>query len=221
MDQSNLSWKEYIKNLDHFPSGKAPWEKEFIKAVLENVPKGEVKKVLEVGCSNGRFLRWFHKQYNCVCFGIDNDSTGFRQDGEIEFKLADARSLPYKDSSFDLVFSLGLIEHFPKEERYILLKEQSRVLKKGRYLICQVPLLSFSLNFLYTKLVYDFRKGIRHFRVTEREIKNYLLGLDFQIIYNSRLVLPLETNVFEKLSRVIQVKRILATEVLIIGRKTK
>ena len=212
-------WQEYTEGLLDFPSGKAAWEKEFIQAVFNNIAKGNLRKVLEVGCSNGRFLKWFYREYHCEGYGIDNNTTGFTAGDIIQFKVGDARNLPYQDKLFDLVFSLGLVEHFTPKEKYRILKEQNRVLKKGGYLICQVPLLSFSLNFLYTKIVYDFRKGYQHFRTTEREMKNYFKRLGLKIVLSKCIGSLFEPNLFKKLTKFRFFKNLLATEILIIGKK--
>ena len=212
-------WQEYTKGLLDFPSGKAAWEKEFIQAIFNNVAKGSLRKILEVGCSNGRFLKWFHREYHCEGYGVDNNATGFSTGDIIQFKVGDARNLPYQDEFFDLVFSLGLLEHFTQKEKYRILKEQNRILKRGGYLICQVPLLSFSLNFLYTKFVYDFRKGYQHFRTTEPEMKNYFKRLGLKIVLSKCTGCLFESNFFKKLTKFRFFKNLLATEILIIAKK--
>ena len=40
------------------------------------------------------------------------------------FGMGDAKALPYKEDMFDLVFSMGLIEHFASRmERFQLIQE--------------------------------------------------------------------------------------------------
>ena len=47
--------------------------------------------------------------------------------------------LPFKDETFDVVFHQGLLEHFRKPYADQLLKENVRVLRKGGYLLVDVP----------------------------------------------------------------------------------
>jgi ubiquinone/menaquinone biosynthesis C-methylase UbiE len=47
--------------------------------------------------------------------------------------------LPFKDETFDAVFHQGLLEHFRKPYAERLLKENVRVLKRGGYLLVDVP----------------------------------------------------------------------------------
>jgi ubiquinone/menaquinone biosynthesis C-methylase UbiE len=220
----NFNWSGHIKDLNDFPDIGMLWEKHFVSSVLKIIPKNKkTQKVLEVGCSNGRWLRWFNREYNCEVFGVDNNPEGFKKNDIVNFKLGDCKKLPFSNESFDLVFSLGLVEHFTKKEKVISLKEQCRVLNKGGFLICLVPLLSFSLSFLYVKLNYDFRKGFKHFRTTKKEIENYFKEMGIEIICSKTI-----GNIFEsligigKLNNLLKNKllaKILATEILVIGKK--
>ena len=51
----------------------------------------------------------------------------------------DAFALPFRDGTFDIVFHQGLLEHFHKLQADALLQENVRVLKKGGYLLVDVP----------------------------------------------------------------------------------
>jgi SAM-dependent methyltransferase len=51
--------------------------------------------------------------------------------------MADIRALPFNEDSFDLIYSMGTIEHFP--EFYVAVKEIYRVLRPGGTAIIGVP----------------------------------------------------------------------------------
>ncbi len=51
----------------------------------------------------------------------------------------DTFSLPFRDETFDVVFHQGLLEHFRHLQAQALLKENIRVLKRGGYLLVDVP----------------------------------------------------------------------------------
>ncbi len=51
--------------------------------------------------------------------------------------VADVRDLPFRDASFDAIYSMGTIEHFDETERAI--EEMARVLKPGGRAIVGVP----------------------------------------------------------------------------------
>lgn len=56
---------------------------------------------------------------------------------QIAFNIDDATDSNYSDESFDLIFSQGVIEHF--KDPTAIMKEQIRLLKKGGFLIIDVP----------------------------------------------------------------------------------
>jgi SAM-dependent methyltransferase len=55
------------------------------------------------------------------------------------FVLADARALPFKDSTFDGVFSYSVIQHFSKANARTILHEVSRVLRTDGSALIQMP----------------------------------------------------------------------------------
>jgi SAM-dependent methyltransferase len=106
-------------------------------------------RVLEVGCGRGATLLEFAKR-GAIVTGVDyaESALGFCNSlkekadysgnlGLAEFILGDARSLPFPEDKFDIVYSVGLLEHF--EDPGAILAEQCRVLKSGGHLILQVP----------------------------------------------------------------------------------
>jgi SAM-dependent methyltransferase len=92
--------------------------------------------VLEVGCGLGYELRQFAKRGANVV-GIDISSSNsllakrglkvFGLDGEII--VSDAEHLPFKNSSFDNVYSFGVLHHTPNTQGAI--NEIFRVLRQG------------------------------------------------------------------------------------------
>jgi SAM-dependent methyltransferase len=59
------------------------------------------------------------------------------ENDKMDLCCGDAFSLPFMDETFDLVFHQGLLEHFHNPDDMI--KEHKRVLKKGGYLLVDVP----------------------------------------------------------------------------------
>jgi len=59
------------------------------------------------------------------------------KDDSVKMILGDARNCPFGNGSFDVVFHQGLLEHFPSPMP--LLQENHRILKKGGFLIVDVP----------------------------------------------------------------------------------
>jgi ubiquinone/menaquinone biosynthesis C-methylase UbiE len=100
----------------------------------KNYNKG--KRVLEVGCGRGSLSCYFSENnYDCTLLDlsesvIDIAKNIFTKNNlPANFIVGDANNLNIPDNSFDVIFSIGLLEHF--EDIVIPLSEQIRVLDKG------------------------------------------------------------------------------------------
>ena len=98
----------------------------------------ENKVVLDVGCGLGEQLLWFRKK-GCKVNGIDlsHEVARVAHKKSIAVITADARALPFQDKSFDIVYSLGVLEHFYNIEK--ALEEQLRIIQPGGTIIVAVP----------------------------------------------------------------------------------
>ena len=91
---------------------------------------------------NTRILQWMHGQ-GAAAFGVDISEPTVRQaraafaDGGLRATVADCRRLPFRDGSFDAVYSMGTIEHFFDPETALL--EMHRVLRRGGRAVVGVP----------------------------------------------------------------------------------
>lgn len=94
------------------------------------------KRVLEVGCGLGTMLhQWAEHKAKVV--GIDLSTTAIEQtrkrfdlfnlDGQVI--RSDAERLPFRDSSFDFVYSWGVLHHTPDTKCAV--REIARVIKAG------------------------------------------------------------------------------------------
>jgi len=106
--------------------------------LFQEIMKGQMKgrRVLEVGCGRGSMSAYFaYNGYYCTLLDssksvIDTAKDIFKRHNlSAGFNVGDALNLPYNDGSFDLVFSIGLLEHF--KDIAVPLSEQIRVLDQG------------------------------------------------------------------------------------------
>lgn len=66
----------------------------------------------------------------------------------VEYKQADLTKLPYKNSMFDKVFCISVLEHLSNEEKAKALAEFSRVLKKSGQVILTLDYPDTTPNFI-------------------------------------------------------------------------
>jgi ubiquinone/menaquinone biosynthesis C-methylase UbiE len=104
------------------------------------------KYVLEVGAGTGRDSLGLVK-LGAEVFLLDYVASSLaivralsREEGiRAHLVQGNAFVLPFPDLAFDVVFHQGLLEHFRAEEARELLSENVRVLKRGGYLLVDVP----------------------------------------------------------------------------------
>ncbi|MDB5109503.1 MAG: Methyltransferase type 11 [Mucilaginibacter sp.] len=109
----------------------------------------DCKKIIDVGCANGRNLFYFLRNGYEV-FGVDPNviavnsvkelSAALAPDNPLEnFIVGNAEDLPYPDASFDLVISSAVL-HFAQNKKHFdaMLRSMFRVLKPGGYFFARL-----------------------------------------------------------------------------------
>ena len=125
------------------PDESSPW----YSLVLEHMVPVAGKRVLEVACGRGGFVKLLASRGACV-FGADFSSAALqigrqkidahdRRGGQAFFAQADAHHLPYADSSFDIVVSCETIEHLV--DPCAALAEMARVCRTDGLLYLTTP----------------------------------------------------------------------------------
>jgi len=116
-----------------------------------NMLPPRVETFLDIGCNDGNFLIYTHEKYKHG-FGVDISRNIIKTaqknvyshglSSKILIKRADIEmGLPFRHEQMDLVTCLAVIEHlFDPQKAFI---EIGRVLKKGGYLIVEVPNLAW------------------------------------------------------------------------------
>lgn len=111
------------------------WKRSY---VAEVVFKG--KKVLDVGCGFGDFLKFNPKKF----VGIDINADALRSCKEEGFEVhnASVTKIPFSNDSFDGVNCQQVIEHLTAPDAYGMLTEINRVLKKGGLLVISTEMVT-------------------------------------------------------------------------------
>lgn len=101
-------------------------------------------KIIEGGCGRGQFVYALHRlgyRVTGVDFAAGTINRVKKLFPELDLTVADLRSLPFPNDSFDGYWSMGVIEHFYHGFADIL-QEVKRVLKSNGYLFLTFPHLS-------------------------------------------------------------------------------
>lgn len=92
------------------------------------------KRILDIGCGDGRYVRLMKELGAAQLTGVDVNERMIElarekstNDSDITFLVADGTSLPMKNKSVDLVFSNFVIHYFPSAKE--IFTEINRVLK--------------------------------------------------------------------------------------------
>ena len=144
------------------------------------------KKVIDVGCGNGRNLVYF-LQNGFEVFGIDQDPGAIAEVKQLSkqlapgndlenFKVALVEELPFEDESFDLAICSAVL-HFAENEKHFDTMVQSiwRVIRPGGFLFARL-----ASDIGIEKLVLDLGNrrfylpdGSERFLVNEQMLLNY------------------------------------------------
>lgn len=133
-------------NFAHILRNRVSARRKYLEILLKCIPRHPVPVVLEVGCGAGtevNILKFRRPKTIALATDIVFDSAAAARsisglfDQRIDVFVSDTMHLPLRDECANLVFSQGLVEHFPRPDRVVM--EQSRVLRKGGFLIVNVP----------------------------------------------------------------------------------
>lgn len=100
-------------------------------------------RILEIGCGYGDGSAYLAKEYNCKIEGIDKSDKAIAKakekhenlisEGNLNFSVGNAEDLPYKEETFDILFSESAFSPIVNKEDAV--SEYNRVLKKGGFLL--------------------------------------------------------------------------------------
>ena len=202
-------WNKIYKNLGRdFTSKLSEWDN-FVKFLKKN----KAYKVLDVGCGTGEHLLSLAKErFKLWGFDLSSEAIKIAKKSFAESNLtADLRvvsmhkKFPYKDSSFDVVYSLRTLNHGTRKDIEATVKEMYRVLKPGGLIfITVIKILGrkktigrTKLNTLSVEIIAPHtyiplqgkEKGITHFLFNKqllREVFSQLEILNIWIDYGQK-----------------------------------
>ena len=135
--KDNFGGRFILKSMNKGHEKLAKWGRSYLNI-------DEAYTVLDLGCGGGRNIEYFLTKANKV-YGLDHSETSVKMASEInkeaiksgkcKILVGDAKSLPLKDESMDIITAFETIYFWSDIEECF--KEIYRVLKKdGKFLIC-------------------------------------------------------------------------------------
>lgn len=145
----------------------------YVTGLLQKIPSGA--KILDAGCGQGLLVEELRKK------GYDARGIDAFYGSEYVHK-GDLLQNSFPDNTFDVIFCLDVIEHFPLVEQEKLIQELTRILKPSGKIIWSIPNqahLSSRLWFLLTgKLLrtakVDYHPGDRPINEYYNLLRKYL-----------------------------------------------
>ena len=161
------------------------------------------KRILDVGCGLGMYVRAFHR-FSDEVYGVDIDPEKIAEARRElpNVYVASAEALPFPDGFFDVVLSHEVLEHLGDDRKGV--EEASRVLKPGGRLVVFAPnrLWLFETHGIYWQGEYRFgnfplvnwlpdrwrNKLAPHVRAyTRKSLRALLSDLPLHMIYHSTI----------------------------------
>ena len=185
---------DQLRTLD--PKNASYLEQEYDQFFVEALA-GRSGSLLEVGCGSSKWMPYFAHRFGLQVSGIDYSDIGCRQastllehagvTGEVLHRDALAPN-PDLTDSFDVVISLGFVEHFTDTSQTV--RSLARYLRPGGILITASPNLAGIIGYgqrLLNRPVYDVHVpfALEHLAEAHRQVglsvqrSAYLGGLDF------------------------------------------
>jgi SAM-dependent methyltransferase len=178
--------------------------------------------LLDLGCAEGRIGEIL---FNNIAVGLDIEMNQAQVASKIKnyrsVVLADARNMPFKNDSFDIIFSNSVIEHIDGLKE--LLRESSRILKDKGLFIFTVPLNRISLYLSLYKIfsgigfsslakhyAYLRNRMLRHYNLFDSDTWNRILFKDnFSVIYEKTYLSKKETFLWDKICILLRITKLI------------
>lgn len=146
---------------------RAEWGAFLDKAKASYIAKNCGRRVLDVGCGKGVYAE-FLAERGFEVLGIDSETNLLPRRGKASYAVADVYSLPFKDSSFDTVLCLDVLEHL--EDDVSGLREAARVARRN--IVATVPNACVPRAFKLVGVTWCSREDPTHVRYySEAELR--------------------------------------------------
>lgn len=157
------------------------------KDVAQRLKYSEYQSLLDIGCGTGYLIDMLQKQKSADYYGLDLSPEMLKVaknklSGSVELIEGYSDSLPYKDSSFDVVTCIQSFHHYPKPEK--AMAEAYRVLKPGGlYIISDTGMGNYPkfIYSIYNNFIVKKLNTGDYAAYSKRDIRNLMTSSGFKI----------------------------------------
>jgi SAM-dependent methyltransferase len=148
-----------------------------------------IGRALEAGCGTGYLSQLLQTERGWPIVPMDLSSDGLRFARELGVQCpvqGDIRALPFPESAFDLVMSLDVLVHLPRDAEHLAARELARVLAPGGLLVVRAAALDI-LRSRHSEFVFERQ------RFTRRRLMGLMTGAGVRVLrctYANSLLLP-------------------------------
>lgn len=129
------------------------WSSIYRKLFAEYLPENRKSNILELGGGYGFFLYFLKEEGFNNCLGIDISKESIdvaKQNGIDNIDYAELQDfLIGKSKMYDVIVAIDVLEHFEKNEVFLLLQRIYESLKGGGILLLQVPNGNYPFGLIY------------------------------------------------------------------------
>lgn len=164
------------------------YQQQLVELICEKIPALRDARILEVGCGKGNEIVQLAKRGG-ACLGLDFSESAMawmqtrlaKEGMRMPLIRGDARRLPFKIASFDLVFSQGVLEHFANPGD--VLQEQRHVMRNGGIIVIEVP-NKWNVYTIYKKILLAMNRWPPGWETeySPRELKVLLRQNGFEVL---------------------------------------
>lgn len=133
--------REFYEKEYHYEEDITVIDEKRIRNFFKYIHFSKEYSFLDIGCGVGWALKYcFNRGIQCFGFDISHRAIALARNilsPDTKLLVADGEHLPFADNTFDLVSSLGTLEHFSSPAQG--LKEITRITKPGGQVLLVVP----------------------------------------------------------------------------------
>lgn len=159
-------------------------ESGFLGKAIKNIGRDKIN-VLDVGCGTGRMLFGvFSTRKKVEYCGLDTSKEMTKilkehakklgVEDKVKVKISDASKIPFKDNTFEIVYSFHLLWHLPKEEQEKVIKDMIRVCNEDGFVVFDI----LNKNFVWEVLKNFIGKGKTEgiYKLSVKEVNKIVEG---------------------------------------------